>query len=183
MKAIEARFWAKVDKTRGCWNWTGATTPDGYGKFRVEKRFVRASRFAYETMVEPLDPEMRLGHTCENELCVRPEHMQPMTPREIMLKGMSPTANNAAKTMCDHGHPLSGKNLYLDPDGRRKCVTCKKRIAAAKAARFRGPKRPKPGRVVLRMQMERMNNVELGEHYGVTDTTIRNWMKSYGLSR
>ena len=34
-KPIEAsiRFWAKVDKTDGCWNWNGAISSTGYGNF------------------------------------------------------------------------------------------------------------------------------------------------------
>jgi hypothetical protein len=180
--SLEERFWSKVKKTRGCWNWTGSCTPDSYGKFRVGRRHVRASRFAYEDLVGPIDPDLRLAHNCENPLCVRPDHMQPLTQREITLRGVSPAANNAAKTMCDHGHPLTGENLYIEPrTGGRRCVTCRRRVQRERRGRFQGPRRSKPGRVVLRIQMERMNFTELGEHYGVTDTAVRKWAKEYEL--
>jgi len=95
---------------------------------------------------------------------------------------MGPTANNAAKTLCDHGHDLEGDNLYVAPrSGQRKCRACMKRIAEEKKARFKGPRRTKPGKVVLRIQMEDRTFVELGEHYGVSDTAVRKWAKGYGL--
>lgn len=30
------------------------------------------------------------------------------------------------KTHCIHGHPMSGTNLYTQPDGRRECKQCRK---------------------------------------------------------
>lgn len=175
------RFWAKVEKTKGCWNWTGAKTRDGYGRFRVNGREVMAARFAYEEKHGPLEKRLKIGRTCENPSCVRPDHLYAGTVKEITLRGMGPTANNAAKTMCKHGHLLEGENLVIDSEGRRRCRECAQDIQAERWTRFQGPKRPKPGRVVLRMQMERMSFVELGEHYGVSDTTVRNWAKSYDL--
>lgn len=33
---------------------------------------------------------------------------------------------NVKKTHCAQGHPFSGDNLYITPDGRRACRTCKR---------------------------------------------------------
>lgn len=171
------RFWSKVEKTRGCWVWTGAKTRDGYGRFRVSGKEVIASRFVYEEEYGELEPGVKVGHTCENPSCVRLDHLYAGSVQEITLNGMGPTANNATKTLCKHGHPLD----KVDSEGRRRCSTCMREIQEERRERFQGPKRPKPGPVVLRIQMERMTFVELGEHYGVSDTTIRNWAKRYGL--
>lgn len=37
-----------------------------------------------------------------------------------------------AKTICKHGHSLSGENLYINPRGNRECRTCR-RLAQARA--------------------------------------------------
>lgn len=48
-KSVHQRFWEKVDKSDGCWLWTGATT-NGYGEFWYdgERRKQKAYRVAYE---------------------------------------------------------------------------------------------------------------------------------------
>jgi hypothetical protein len=177
-----SKFWAKVKKTRGCWNWTGSKTGDGYGRFRVDGNEVMAARFAYEQEHGEIEDGLRIGRSCENPSCVRPSHLYAATPREITLRGIGPTSNNAQKTMCKHGHELTGYNLYVAPgSGQRKCRTCMQERAKVRALRFKGPKKPKPGKVVLRIQLEDHTAVELAEEYGVSDTTIRNWAKAYGL--
>lgn len=46
--------------------------------------------------------------------------------KENSLEGKSPTAENSKKTHCKHGHPLTGSNLYVRPDGDRACRECRK---------------------------------------------------------
>lgn len=76
------RFWAKVNKNGPvireelgpCWIWEGAT--DGrYGKFGVNRRLVKAHRFAYEITYGPLAEGMQACHKCDNEPCCRPDHL------------------------------------------------------------------------------------------------------------
>lgn len=38
----------------------------------------------------------------------------------------------AARTHCKHGHPFSGENLAVTPDGRRVCRACHRRVEAAR---------------------------------------------------
>lgn len=72
----EERFWSKVTKTAGCWLFDKPGT-DGYGKFWVNGRSVHAHRFAWELVNGPMPPEMVARHTCDNPLCVRPDHVVP----------------------------------------------------------------------------------------------------------
>lgn len=45
----EERFWSKVKKSDGCWEWQGARTKHGYGVFGVTPTDTRfAHRYAVE---------------------------------------------------------------------------------------------------------------------------------------
>lgn len=121
------RFMAKVDKDapNGCWLWTAALDDGGYGVFGVTSSCTRkAHRFAYENLVGPIPAGLQLDHLCRVRNCVNPDHLEPVTPRVNVLRGVGPTAKNAAKTHCIHGHPFDAKNTYTDPRGRRDCRKC-----------------------------------------------------------
>ena len=80
MASLEQRFWAKVDKTGGCWIWTASKDGCGYGMMRVSKtRVMRAHRVAYEWLSGPIPEGMLLDHVCHNPACVRPDHLRPVT--------------------------------------------------------------------------------------------------------
>lgn len=77
--STEERFWAKVDKTDGCWNWIANKTDDGYGLFRLGRdrgsKTVVASRYSYELHHgAPPPDDVEVCHTCDNPGCVRPSH-------------------------------------------------------------------------------------------------------------
>jgi hypothetical protein len=128
---VEQHFWSRVGKTDYCWNWTGAIAGAGYGRvyFRKPRPPVYAHRFAYEQLVGSIPAGLEIDHLCRNRICVNPEHMEPTTHRTNVLRGTSPWAENAQKTECLRGHPLSGSNLYLHPsNGSRACRTCHKEL-------------------------------------------------------
>lgn len=118
----------------GCWEWTGGKQQCGYGKIRHDKRVFLAHRVAYETWREMIPDHLVVDHLCRNRSCVRPDHMELVTDRENILRGMANAAKNARKEHCNRGHPLSGENLVCH-DGNRHCRTCrnaKARMAAKK---------------------------------------------------
>jgi hypothetical protein len=69
------RFWSKVEKTDGCWIWTGGKTLDGYGQMSVGGRNKRANRFSWEIHFGPIPDGKHACHSCDNPSCVRPEHL------------------------------------------------------------------------------------------------------------
>ena len=130
-----ARFWAKVDRTGDCWTWTAALRrPGGYGQFWAAGRMVGAHRFAFTLLVGPIPAGLELDHLCRNHACVNPEHLEPVTQAVNLLRGVGFCAANARRTECPQGHPLSGANLYVRPDGRRKCRECKNACGRASYA-------------------------------------------------
>lgn len=121
---VVERFWAKVDKTEGCWNWTGVLLR-GYGQFAYRRRMVLAHRFAYELLVGPIPDGLVIDHLCRNPRCVNPAHLEPVTPRENVLRGVGPSAVHAVKTHCIHGHPFDEANTYIRTRNGTKIRDCR----------------------------------------------------------
>lgn len=83
----QVRFWAKVDASGDCWEWTGALHWFGYGMFRVLGRTVTAYWFAYTTLVGPVPVGLELDHLCRSQRCVNPDHLEPVTHAENIRRG------------------------------------------------------------------------------------------------
>ena len=135
-----ARFWTYVDRNGPvpecrpdlgtCWLWIGATADGGYGKFWFgDPRQCRPThRIAWELLRGPIPEDLTLDHLCRVHNCLNPDHLEPVTIRINIIRGTSIFAKEAAQTHCKRGHPLSGENLYVRPDGRplRECLTCRR---------------------------------------------------------
>lgn len=125
----DVRFWAKVEPTGFCWNWTARTMPTGHGQFRGDGGSVLAHRWAYEYLVGPIPGGLVLDHLCRNTRCVNPDHLDPVTNAENVLRGFGPTASHARKTHCPRGHELPPKVA-----GRKR--TCRECERARDRARY-----------------------------------------------
>lgn len=120
-------FWNKVAVTDGCWEWTAAKNQSGYGRFWDGERCVQAHRWAYEQLVGPIPDALELDHLCRNRGCVRPEHLEPVTGYENILRGEGGSAMNARKTRCWRGHSLGEDgDVYVARDGARSCRECRR---------------------------------------------------------
>lgn len=119
------RFWrcVLVNEATGCWEWTGSKSGDGYARFTFPGGNY-AHRFSYETYIGSVPDGLVLDHLCRNTGCVNPEHLEPVTQRENILRGEGWAAQNARKTHCSNGHPFDGSNLHLRRDGARGCCAC-----------------------------------------------------------
>ncbi len=115
----------------GCWIWTGASVPGGYGIIghgtteRGNARMVYVHRVAYEHFVGPIPHETELCHRCDVSACCNPAHLFPGTHTDNMRDMADKGRGNAGLTNCRRGHELAGDNLRIRPDGRRYCHQCK----------------------------------------------------------
>lgn len=123
----QERFWMKVTKQDdGCWIWNGAT--DGghrYGSFQFDGTVRRAHRVAYFWANGDIPDGLVLDHLCRTTLCVNPDHLEPVTQHENIMRGEWGSAKNAAKTHCPRGHEYNAENTYIQPStGGRTCRAC-----------------------------------------------------------
>jgi HNH endonuclease len=137
--AVGARFAAStVVSQSGCWLWTAHCSRDGYGRLWDGERRVSPHRWIYSELVGPIPPGLEMDHLCRTRNCVNPEHLEPVTHRENILRGVSPPALHARKTHCPQGHEYTAENtLVSSPRGVRVCRTCKRASDRRYKARLR----------------------------------------------
>lgn len=107
-----------------CIEHQGARTRGGYGTLSVDGRTVLAHRKAWQDRFGPVPNGLQLDHLCRNRACINPEHLEPVTRRENILRGVSFSAVNARKRHCPKGHPYTDENTYMDRKGRQ-CRLCR----------------------------------------------------------
>lgn len=87
-EALLKRFWNKVEKTDGCWLWTGCKRR-GYGAFNVNGRLTCSHRISLELHLNrPITDGMLVAHQpliCHTRHCVNPAHLREATCQENIL--------------------------------------------------------------------------------------------------
>ena len=126
----------------GCHIWQGSLTNSGYGRLtwvHAGRKEVGAHRVAYVATYGPVPDGLHIGRV---RACVNPDQMEPVTPREnIMRSPIAPAAVNASKTSCPQGHPYSEANTVVQKHGGRLCRTCQAARPRKKAS-GRPPRHP-----------------------------------------
>lgn len=123
-----ARFMAQiVEQDDGCWLWMGPRQRKNgvqYGCTRYAGRNEAAHRVAWRLFRGPIPAGLQIDHLCRVTRCVNPLHLEPVTQRENILRGVGLAAVNARKTECIRGHQFTPENTIVHCGGKRACRTC-----------------------------------------------------------
>lgn len=135
---MERKVYEIPEFTGPCVIWTGYVQKStGYGRYTINRAERGAHVVAWELINGRVPKGLVLDHLCRVRTCINPNHLQPVTQKENVLRGVGITAVNVRKTTCPRGHPLSGENLSINCNGARCCKTCN----AARARRNYAAKR------------------------------------------
>lgn len=91
------RILSKIEKTDGCWFWTGSVDTHGYGQGWLDGKNQLVHRVMYERYVGPVG-DLCVLHACDTPRCVRPSHLHLGTRAE----------NNQEAAERDRRHRPSG---------------------------------------------------------------------------
>lgn len=131
--SFSARFEASYvpEPNTGCWLWAGELNRNGYGIFSPGKGVrVAAHRLSYELERGMISNDLQMDHLCRVRCCVNPDHLEPVTPIENLLRSRAVNGRLPVRlpdaTHCMHGHDLSLAGIYTRPSGYPECRACKR---------------------------------------------------------
>lgn len=119
--SVAERFWAKVQKTDGCWLWTGRPFGGGYGSLRVDDRRLLAHRVSWQLHFGAPPDDLCVCHKCDVRLCVNPAHLFLGTHQENSLdalaKGRHPRGETQGRAKLREADVLEIRRLHASGVG------------------------------------------------------------------
>jgi hypothetical protein len=147
---LSERLYRRCIRTAsGCLEWQGSTRGKGYGSIYADGHHQSAHRVAYELAKGAVPPECDLDHLCRNRRCVNPEHLEPVSRRENVLRGRLPLVASAqqrakfqAQTHCKRGHEFTPENTHIRLRDGYECRVCKE-CQRSRGSKWWGSRRTK----------------------------------------
>jgi hypothetical protein len=130
---VDHWFWPQVQKTDGCWLWTGAQQGVWrYGSVKMAGHHHQAHRVSWALANGPIPGGLFVLHHCDVTTCVRPSHLYLGTAkdnqRDCIARGhRSKDCHAAPRVFCKHGHAMTGENVawYANAARGKKCRACR----------------------------------------------------------
>lgn len=112
--SLIARLVSKVEaRDNGCWEWTGATDLQGYGRIKSHGKSLRVHRLTYEIFVGSILDGMYILHRCDNRICVNPEHLVVGTQRDN-IRDMYAKGRGVDNSGENHGKAILTKDQVVE---------------------------------------------------------------------
>jgi HNH endonuclease len=118
----------------GCVLWTGQLNGAGYGEVYVDRtpgrrqtanaNFAFVHRLMYEWFVGPIPEGLVIDHLCRTPRCASPAHLEAVTQRENVRRGMGFAGVRSRQTHCIRDHEFTEANTYISGNGTRHCKEC-----------------------------------------------------------
>lgn len=131
MRTLAEVFARCIATDSGCLEWTGAKQWSGkkrqlpYPHMRFGKKCGRGNRIVYAEHYKQEPGKKLVLHTCDNSLCLNPEHFYLGDQTKNMQDKLERNRDhNKVKTECKNGHSFSGDNLITRKNGARSCRQC-----------------------------------------------------------
>ncbi len=70
------RFWKNIQRSDGCWLWTGSRQQNGYGIMWYDGKVVKAHRMMWLETIGPIPEGLDVLHKCDVRNCVRLDHLE-----------------------------------------------------------------------------------------------------------
>lgn len=125
----------------GCIVYLGAQTRSGHCIISYKGRMAPAHKFMWELKKGKVPKGLQLDHLCRVPNCINVDHLEVVTRKENILRGICPQAKNARKTHCKRGHDLNGKfsvhSSRKDGGKYRKCMECNRYITKRRYYKIR----------------------------------------------